>query len=152
MVKHSNVLGAPNWRDISSLASLNAKQLLTRYDSVVNMKRPFPYWDPSADVELGRPLRKRYQFVVLRRQLCICDRLHDPRHASQTSMPASLHGDMPLTLCDCVHSLACPGMCAGRRLQCSQTDNPKHTKILQSAVCQSVCLGHSQPSRHTRRL
>lgn len=53
MVKHSNVLGAPNWKDISNLASLNAKQLLTRYDSVANMKRPFPYWDPHSDIELG---------------------------------------------------------------------------------------------------
>ncbi|KAL3158150.1 Son of sevenless 1, variant 2 [Trebouxia sp. C0010 RCD-2024] len=49
-VKHSNLLGAPNWKDITSLASLNAKQLLTRYESVANIKRPFPHWDPS-DVE-----------------------------------------------------------------------------------------------------
>jgi hypothetical protein len=52
MVKHSDVLGPPNWKDISSLASLNAKQLLTRYASVHTMQRPFPYWDPANDVEL----------------------------------------------------------------------------------------------------
>ena len=54
MVRHSNVLGPPNWKDISSLASLNAKQLLTRYASVHSIKRPFPYWEPAADVELGK--------------------------------------------------------------------------------------------------
>ncbi|KAA6417827.1 MAG: salt overly sensitive 1 [Trebouxia sp. A1-2] len=52
MVQHSDVLGPPNWKDISSLASLNAKQLLTRYASVHTMQRPFPYWDPATDVEL----------------------------------------------------------------------------------------------------
>lgn len=52
MVDHSDVLGPPNWKDISSLASLNAKQLLTRYASVHTIQRPFPYWDPAADVEL----------------------------------------------------------------------------------------------------
>ena len=52
MVKHSNVLGAPNWKDISSLASLNTKQLLTRYDSVVPSA---PHWGYSADVEQGMP-------------------------------------------------------------------------------------------------
>ncbi|KAL0054936.1 hypothetical protein WJX82_004786 [Trebouxia sp. C0006] len=52
MVNHSDVLGPPNWKDISSLASLNAKQLLTRYASVHTMQRPFPYWDPATDVEL----------------------------------------------------------------------------------------------------
>ncbi len=56
MVNHSDVLGPPNWKDISSLASLNAKQLLTRYASVHTMQRPFPYWDPATDVELGKLL------------------------------------------------------------------------------------------------
>ena len=58
MVDHSDVLGPPNWKDISSLASLNAKQLLTRYASVHTIQRPFPYWDPAADVELGKLLAR----------------------------------------------------------------------------------------------
>ena len=66
MVKHSDVLGPPNWRDISSLASLNAKQLLTRYASVHSMKRPFPFWDPSGDAELGeKPHQPAHAVVVV---------------------------------------------------------------------------------------
>ena len=53
MVQHSDVLGSQNWKDISSLASLDAKQLLTRYASVHTLERPYPHWDPAADIELG---------------------------------------------------------------------------------------------------
>ncbi len=64
MVNHSDVLGPPNWKDISSLASLNAKQLLTRYASVHTMQRPFPYWDPATDVELGKLLGNPVQYLA----------------------------------------------------------------------------------------
>lgn len=142
MVKHSNVLGAPNWRDISSLASLNAKQLLTRYDSVVNMKRPFPYWDPSADVELGRPLHSSTSFVVLRRQLCICNRLCCPQ-AMPSKQPTSLHGDVPLALCMLeymgLHVLACmlENCCTAVR------QTTRAHQVLQYAVRKIMCLGVS---------
>ena len=53
MVGPSDVLTPPNWQDISSLASLNGVNLLTRYATMHSIRPAFLQWPVGNSPDLG---------------------------------------------------------------------------------------------------